>query len=102
MRSKSVFALDNALRYMVDSLLVHEGRLMAIEFAHRGKRWRADTVEEAVELRHKLELDDYEAAKRDPKYHALLETKAAYVANVVESTLSFVRTLPSFDSSTAD
>ena len=31
---------------------------MAIQFTHRGKEWRADTVEEALELRSKLEAQD--------------------------------------------
>ncbi len=33
-------------------------RLMGIQFSHRGKEWRADTVEEALELRAKLEAQD--------------------------------------------
>ena len=31
---------------------------MAIEFKHRGRVWRTDTVEEAVKLRARLEVDD--------------------------------------------
>lgn len=31
---------------------------MAIEFKHNGRTWRADTVEEAVALRRRLEADD--------------------------------------------
>ena len=45
---------------------------MAIEFLHRGKRWRADTAEEAIELRRKLEKEDYDAAKTNPQFHAKL------------------------------
>lgn len=34
---------------------------MAIEFKHRGRVWRADTVEEAVKLRARLEAEDQAA-----------------------------------------
>lgn len=34
---------------------------MAIEFKHRGKQWRADTIEEALELRKRLEEADQDA-----------------------------------------
>jgi hypothetical protein len=30
---------------------------VAIEFIHDGKRWKADTPEEAIRLRHQLEID---------------------------------------------
>jgi hypothetical protein len=32
---------------------------MAIEFTYRGKKWRADTPEEAIALREKLESEDH-------------------------------------------
>lgn len=31
---------------------------MAIQFFHRGKRWKADTPEEAIRLRQKLEAEE--------------------------------------------
>jgi hypothetical protein len=31
---------------------------LAIQFFHRGKRWKADTPEEAIRLRQRLEADD--------------------------------------------
>jgi hypothetical protein len=32
--------------------------LLAIQFFHRGKRWKADTPEEAIRLRQQLEVED--------------------------------------------
>jgi hypothetical protein len=42
--------------------------VMAIEFKHRGRIWRADTVTEAITLRNQLELADQAAieAGEDP------------------------------------
>jgi hypothetical protein len=34
---------------------------MAIEFKHRGRIWRTDTVEEAITLRRRLEAEDFAA-----------------------------------------
>lgn len=83
------FVLDNTLRYLVNSLMLHEGRLVAIEFTHRGKRWRTDTVEEAVALRERLETDDYEAAKADPKTHrSLLRAQSNWTADRVWDLLN--------------
>jgi hypothetical protein len=31
---------------------------LAIQFSHRGKRWKADTPEEAIRLRQQLEVED--------------------------------------------
>jgi hypothetical protein len=48
--------LDNTLRFLYDSLRYKRGyRLVAIEFEHAGKKWRADTAKEAIELRDQLE-----------------------------------------------
>lgn len=35
-----------------------EPSFLAIEFVHRGKRWKADTPEEAIRLRQRLEAED--------------------------------------------
>lgn len=66
------FSLDNTLRYLYNTLWNLEGRLMAIEFKHSGKLWRADTVEEAIELRRRLELEDRVAieAGEEPEWEA--------------------------------
>jgi len=48
--------LDNSLRFLYDSLRYKKGyQIVAIEFEHAGKKWRADTAEEAIELREQLE-----------------------------------------------
>lgn len=52
------FALDNTLRYLTYSLRQSRGLLVAVEFKHRGKTYRADTPKEAVELRSLLESQD--------------------------------------------
>ncbi len=52
------FALDNTLRYLYIALRNTRCPLMAIEFKHRGTIWRADTPEEAIALRNKLEKED--------------------------------------------
>jgi len=77
------FALDNSLRNVVYSLMEHnEVRFLGIEFTHRGKRWRVDTVDEAVALRQRLEREDYDAAKADPKIHRkLLRAQAVWTAD---------------------
>lgn len=49
------FALDNTLRYLYIALRKARCKLLAIEFKYRGTVWRADTPEEAIALRNKLE-----------------------------------------------
>lgn len=52
------FALDCSLRSLYYSFRSAEVSIMAIEFKHKGRIWRADTIEEAVTLRKKLESED--------------------------------------------
>jgi hypothetical protein len=53
------FVLDTSLRQLVPSLrALRNSELMAVEFKHRGKTYRADTPKEAVELRALLEKQD--------------------------------------------
>jgi hypothetical protein len=54
---KEHLALDRYLKVLYCSIR-HSGRLMAIEFEHAGKKYRVDTVEEAVALRYRLEQHD--------------------------------------------
>ena len=56
--SANYFVLDNTLRYLYIALRNKRANLLAIEFVHRGKKWKADTPEEAIRLRHALEIDD--------------------------------------------
>jgi hypothetical protein len=55
---KQHFGLDSALRYMYDTLRYMRCRLLAIEFEHRGKKYRADTAREAAELQALLDSQD--------------------------------------------
>jgi hypothetical protein len=56
--NKNILALDNTLRYLYITLRNRGLKLMAIEFKHKGRIWRADTVEEAIKLRSALEEDE--------------------------------------------
>ncbi|HTV06752.1 MAG TPA: hypothetical protein VME86_15395 [Acidobacteriaceae bacterium] len=47
--------LDKALRYLYASLVYLEVHLVAIRFEFNGETWEADTAEEAIALRAKLE-----------------------------------------------
>ena len=55
-------SLDNTLRYLYATLRNGGASLVAIEFKHRGRQWRADTIEEALELRKLLDEEDQAAA----------------------------------------
>jgi hypothetical protein len=50
-------SLDGTLRYLYNTFR-NAGVSMAIEFEHRGRTWRADTPEEAITLRRRLEESD--------------------------------------------
>jgi hypothetical protein len=55
----SKFRLEDALWRMYYALRHTDGAsLMAIEFMHNGRLWRADTEDEAIRLRRKLEERD--------------------------------------------
>jgi len=56
------FVLDDTLRFLYIALRNNKASLVAIEFIHRGKKWRVDTPQEAIELRRRLqEVDEEEA-----------------------------------------
>jgi len=57
MRDKAHLELDNTLRFLYSSFRYIKGLSVAIEFKHNGRIWRADTAEEAIELRNRLEGD---------------------------------------------
>jgi hypothetical protein len=61
MMHKKKKLLDNTLSYLYNALRHAGASIVAVEFTHRGKRWRVDTADEAIELRQKLEI---EAAKQ--------------------------------------
>jgi hypothetical protein len=50
--------LDDALRYLYIAARNKGARLLSIRFIHRGKKWEADTAQEAVRLRRELEAWD--------------------------------------------
>ena len=50
--------LDSTLRYLYSTLRKGNFTLMAIEFEHRGKKYRADTAKEAAELQFELGRHD--------------------------------------------
>lgn len=65
---ENVLGLDNSLSYLYNALRSVGGRILAIEFTHRGRRWRVDTAEEAIKLRHHLETEDVVAGLSDPEF----------------------------------
>lgn len=56
---------------------------MAIEFKHNGRMWRADTAEEAIELRNRLEAED-EAAYASGEDPSVIEGDIWVSDTVVE------------------
>jgi hypothetical protein len=50
--------LDETLRHQYIAIWNKGASLVAIKFIHRGKKWEADTPEEAVRLRRELEAWD--------------------------------------------
>jgi hypothetical protein len=55
---KQNFGLDKYLEVLYHALRYRRCRLVAIEFEHRGKTYRADTPKEAADLRVLLEKQD--------------------------------------------
>lgn len=58
MKPETQNSLDDTLRYLYITCRLSHCSLMAIEFKHRSKTYRADTPEEAVALRKLLEDQD--------------------------------------------
>lgn len=58
--------LDDTMRFLYITIRNHRVPILAIEFIHRGKKWRADTPEEAVRLRQQLEMEDEKEAEFSP------------------------------------
>jgi hypothetical protein len=69
--SANFFVFDNTLRYLYITLRNRGAGLLAIEFSHRGKIWRADTPEEAIRLRQQLDVEDLREST-DPEADAWL------------------------------
>jgi hypothetical protein len=67
MRPKKVtnYVLDDTLRHLYIAIRKVGATLVAVRFIHRGKRWEADTPEEAVRLRKRLEEEDAAASGAD-------------------------------------
>ena len=71
--------LDCTLRYLYRTLSTTGGLLLAIRFSYHGRRYEADTAEEAKRLVELLESADTERAKRDPDFaRKLLLRKAGW------------------------
>jgi hypothetical protein len=49
------FVLDDTLRHLYIAIRNKGATLLAIRFTHRGKKWEADTADEAMRLRKTLE-----------------------------------------------
>lgn len=51
----TTMTLDESLRYLYTAIVYLEVHLLAIRFEFNGKVWEADTPDEAIVLREKLE-----------------------------------------------
>ncbi len=58
MRTGNNLVLDYSLRNLYVSIRKAGAQLVAVRFIYRGKKWEADTPEEAIRLRHDLEAQD--------------------------------------------
>jgi hypothetical protein len=59
--------LDDTIRYLYITIRKHGAYLLGVKFIHNGKKWEADTPEEAIRLRKQLELEeDAEARAMNP------------------------------------
>jgi hypothetical protein len=67
-------ALDKALRYLYASLVYLEVHLMAIRFKFNEEEWEADTIEEAIALRAKLEY----SARFSPDPHREMDKQEQF------------------------
>lgn len=64
-KPKQISPLTVPLGIMYCTLRYAGNRLMSIKFTHRGREWKADTIEEALALRHTLEeRDSYDEQAR--------------------------------------
>jgi hypothetical protein len=77
---------------------------MAIEFKHRGRTWRADTVAEAIELRRQLDdTDEIDALKGGTEFDSedadvwTPDTVTGMLENLGDAQLRFIRLLASDD-----
>lgn len=72
-KNRIQISLNNALRYLYYTAWNRGVKLMAIEFEHGGRSWRADTVEEAISLRRHLEAADIAAIEAGEEPDAIEE-----------------------------
>jgi hypothetical protein len=63
MKNKPQFALDNNLSLVYSYLRLKGGRLLAIRFSYKGKRFEVDTPEEAAKTLEHFEKEDRLAAE---------------------------------------
>jgi hypothetical protein len=54
-KTNNNFVLDDTLRHLYIAIRNKGAALLAIRFTHRGKKWEADTADEALRLRKTLE-----------------------------------------------
>ncbi len=58
MKNRLIFAFDNNLSLLYRNIRLRGGRLLAIKFTYRGKRFEVDTPEEATALLAHLEKEE--------------------------------------------
>lgn len=86
------FAFDNALRNLYCALRLLRGTIVAIEFEHRGKKYRADTAKEAIELQRLLEKQEFDQGAQ-PIRHWPVDTALEFLESLGEKQRKFLSIL---------
>lgn len=86
------FVLDNALRNLYCSLRLKKGAVVAIEFEHHGKKYRADTAKEAADLQRLLDKQDLDQGAQ-PIRHWPADVALEFLENLGELQQRFLAVL---------
>jgi hypothetical protein len=80
------FVLDNAVRHLYITARNKGAQLLGVRFTHRGKRWEADTPEEALRLRQMLDnLDTHEINGDTSREDQYIRSESVWTPDVFES-----------------
>jgi hypothetical protein len=86
------FGLDNTLRNLYYTLRLKRRLLVAIEFEHGGKKYRADTAKEALDLQRLLEKEESDQGAQ-PLRHWPVDVALEFVQSLGELQRKFLGTL---------
>lgn len=91
MRTQNL-GLDNSLRNLYCTLRLLKGTIVAIEFEHRGKKYRADTAKEAIDLQRLLEKQEFDQGAQ-PIRHWPVDTALEFLESLGEKQRTFLSVL---------